>query len=243
MASYDLGLFKGHGLGDVGAVGNGFQEHERVSTLADKIAKHLTGKGLKVHTGVNNYVNVYVNSNTYGKKFALSLHLNSASDSSASGCEILVPLKEKYFDLEIEILKGLEGLGFKNRGLKSRDYNTEAWSLRTNGQVSSGTDYYKEIRTAWAKGVSLSIVEFCFISNSADIQRFNNNIDKIALLVANAILRMLKIDLIPEPKPTTTKETYFRVMCGSFKERANAEKLLVDLKNKGFNGSIMIFEK
>ena len=42
MASYDLGLFKGHGLGDVGAVGNGFQEHERVSTLADKIAKHLT---------------------------------------------------------------------------------------------------------------------------------------------------------------------------------------------------------
>lgn len=250
MANYDLGLFKGHGQGDCGAVGNGYQEHERASVLVDKIAVHLKAKGLNVHTAVNNYVNVYPNSNTYSKKFALSIHLNSATDSSAVGSEILVPCGEKYLDQEVEILKGLENLGFRNRGLKSRDYDSEAWYQRSNGTALSGKkDYYKEIRTAWNKGVSLSILEICFISNKGDIDRFNANIDKIALIIANAILKTCGLAQIsaptptPPPSSTNNSNVLYRVMCGSFGQRANAEKRIAELKAKGFEATIMIYEK
>lgn len=247
MGSYEMGMFKGHGQGDSGAVGNGYQEHERVSKLVDKVCALLTPKGLKIHIGINNYLNVFVKSNTYSRHFAFSFHLNSSVDPSAIGSEIIVPMKEKEFTMEVEILKGLEDLGFSNRGLKSRDYNSESWYQRTNGQALGMTDYYGEIREAWNRGVSLSIIEFAFISNANDIKRFNDNMDKIALIVANAILRYCDMPTISAPKPPTPNppagDIMYRVMCGSFKDRSNAEKRIAELKTKGYEATIMIYEK
>lgn len=189
MANYDLFIFAGHGEGDCGAVGNGYQEHERCVALAKKVVSILQSKGLKVHYGIQNYNNNLTKGNTYSKKFGFSFHLNSSTSKSAKGIEIIVPLTDKNLSMETEIINEMAKLGFTNRGLKSRDYNTEAWSNRTNGKALSGTDYYGEIRNAKSNGVSLSIIESCFISNADDIKRFNSNIDKIATIYANAILK------------------------------------------------------
>ena len=91
------------------------------------------------------------------------------------------------------------------------------------------------------------IIEFCFISNYNDIKRFNDNIDKIALIVANAILRYCNIATIPEktstPAASQSANVLYRVMCGSFSNRDNAKKRISELKAKGFESTIMIYEK
>lgn len=220
MGMYDLGSFTGHGLGDSGAVGNEFQEHERADVLNKKIIAHLKTRGVNALYGVNNYVSVLTNQHSFSKKFCFSWHLNAAADNSAAGVEFWCPLGEKDFTMENEILIEMAKLGFKNRGVKSRDYSTEKSWVRTHGSVMSGKDYYKEIRMAWEKGISLSIAEMCFISNAGDIKRFNDNIDKIALICANAILNFLKLQKITitsntsKPTVTTPKITYRVVVDG-----------------------------
>ena len=187
MATYDLFIFAGHGEGDPGACGNNYQEHERCVALCKKIVTLLESKGLSVHYGIQNYKNNLVQGNTYRQKFGFSIHLNSAS-AAAKGIEILVPLSDKNLSIETEIINEMVKLGFTSRGLKSRDYDG-TWYNRKDGVALSGSEYYGEISRAKAAGVSLGIIESCFISNLDDITRYNNNIDKIATIYANAILR------------------------------------------------------
>lgn len=242
MGLYDIGSLTGHGQGDPGACGNNFQEHERADVLNKKIIAHLKTRGLNVFYGINNYVNVWTGQHTFSKKFCFSFHLNSADDVTANGVEFWCPLGEKDFTMENEMLVELGKLGFKNRGVKSRDYSTEKSWVRTHGSSMSGKDYYKEIRMAWDKGISLTIAEMCFISNKNDIKLFNDNIDKIALICANAILGYLKLQRISNSKPQEpAKETWYNVnvgVVGGYKNIKDAENRVKQLKDLGIKSSI-----
>lgn len=241
MAVYDIGVFAGHGNGDAGAVGNNLQEATLTAELTQKVVKLLESKGLSVHYGVNNFTNVYTNNNTYNKKLCVSIHFNGATDSSANGAEILVPLGEKDFALETNILQRFVTLGSYNRGLKSREFTSEAWSSRKDGTALSGTDWFREIRNAWSKGISLSIIEVAFITNTADIGNYVAKKDEYALAIANSILKYLKMTEIVE-STATPDGTMYRVITGSFSTKANAEKRVAELKSAGFGSFILPYK-
>ena len=246
---YDLGLFVGHGEGDNGAVGNGYNEVGLVRPLVEKVYNHLISRGLNVHTnlftGANNYNKNLTNGNKYLYNMAITSHINSSS--GGYGSEAIVPLNEKYLTVETEILQGLSSLGLKNRGLKSRNYDTELFSNRQNGTVSSGKDWYKEIRDGWSNGCSLSIIEYCFINDINDINIFRNNIDNISIIVSNAILRECNKPLIentpkptpPTPTPPENDKKLYRIQVGAYTNELYARQESERLKSIGINNFIV----
>lgn len=245
MSNYDLGLFFAHGEGDCGAVGNGYAEENLSKQIVTKILNILKSKNLNVHTniesGYNNYKRNLTQGNTYKYKMAFTLHLNSSDSTSANGIEILVPLNEKTFNLETKVLNEFKNLGFTNRGLKSRYLDNNEFVSRTNGVKLSGNDWYSEIRNAWSNGVSLSIFELCFISNKSDVERFVNNIDKISVIISNAILESCGLNIDTTSAAPTTSNVLYRVQVGAYSIKDNALKKQGYLKQYGFD-STLIYE-
>lgn len=243
---YDIFIFRGHGNGDCGAVGNGYTEEQVSQLIVNLLVKKLRSKGVNVHTNAsnqNNYQNCYLGSYKY--KFGYSIHLNSAS-SSASGIEAYVPLGEKYLKLEEDILKQVSSkLSIPNRGVKSRNYNTEQISFRQHNSPSSGTDYYKEIRDAWQRGISLTILELGFI-NSNDVHKIIQYQEEITTIIANIILKELDKELLlnnvttNNPNTGTQQGVKYQVVAGSFNSKENAQKQVKKLKEKGINSFIQV---
>lgn len=241
---YDIFIFRGHGNGDCGAVGNGYTEEQVAQLIVNLLVKKLRSKGVNVHTNAsnqNNYQSCCLNSYKY--KFGYSIHLNSAS-ASASGIEAYVPLGEKYLKLEEDILKQVsDKLNIPNRGVKSRNYNTEQISFRQNGSPSSGTDYYKEIREAWQKGISLTILELGFI-NSSDVHKIIQYQEEITTIIANVILKELGKETIINNSTSSNTNTNtqqgvkYQVVTGSFNSKENAQKQVQKLKEKGIDSFI-----
>ena len=249
MANYDIAIFKGHGKSekdgkfDCGAVGNNKTEYEVVNQLVEKIALLLTNSSYKVHVDENNYKDNDTLGNSYRLKYALSIHLNAGG---GTGSECIVPLGESYFKIENNILAELSKLGFVNRGVKSRDYNSEKWSQRTHGVKMSGTNYYGEIRQAWDNGISLTILEVGFIDNLNDLNKILSNLDKIAYIIASSIAqedgKVIKpLEVVEPPKPSTNE--FYRVVCGSFSNKANAEARVKELKKHNFECFIEKYNK
>lgn len=244
---YDIFIFRGHGNGDCGAVGNGYTEEQVAQLLVNLLVKKLRSKDVNVHTNTanqNNYQSCCLNSYKY--KFGYSIHLNSAA-ATASGIEAYVPLGEKYLKLEEDILKQVSNkLNIPNRGVKSRNYDTEQISFRQNGSASSGTDYYKEIRDAWKKGISLTILEVGFI-NSNDVHKIIQYQEEITTMMANVILKELGKETIinntvTNSKPNTTNQqgVKYQVVAGSFNSKENAQKQVETLKAKGIDSFIQV---
>ena len=234
--NYDIFLFNGHGEGDNGACYNGYKEQELAKKLVNRVKEILSEYGVNVHTNgdLNNYNRNLTKGNTYTYKEGLCIHLNASAYHNAYGSEIIVPAKLANFTMEKQIVDGLSGLGFVNRGVKTRDYDSEQWIPRTNGSAVNCKDYYREIREAYNNGVYLSILEVCFI-DSSDINRFNTYFENIARLIANAF-----VDKYGLKKP---KQYFYRVVTGSFADRANAEKRIADLKKLGYDSFIEKREK
>lgn len=242
----DIFIFRGHGNGDCGAVGNGYTEEQVAQLIVNLLVKKLRSKGVNVHTNAsnqNNYQNCCLTSYKY--KFGYSIHLNSAG-SSASGIECYVPLGEKYLKLEEEMLKEISNkLSIPNRGVKSRNYHTEQISFRQNGSPSSGLDYYKEIREAWQKGISLTILELGFI-NSSDVHKIIQYQEEITTIIANVILKELGKETIINNSTSSNTNTNtqqgvkYQVVAGSFSSKENAQKQVETLKAKGIDSFIQV---
>mgnify|MGYP002518217820 CR=1 FL=1 len=235
----DLFILYGHGEGDPGATGNGYQELERVKVLTGKVVKLLEDKGVSVLTNYGKDHNNYKKSMTEKTKYSCgcTIHLNSIGDNKIRGSEIIIPCKEKDFTIETEILSQLSKLGFSNRGVKSRDYNTESFMNRRHSTPLNYTDWYKEIRESWAKGQSHSIIEVCFISSKEDIALFNKEIDKIAKIIANAYLKYMKKTVYDLNQK---EDKLYQVVAGTYSTQANAQKQVELLKAKGIESYIMV---
>lgn len=190
MANYNGGFFVGHGTSDVdgsydpGACANGKQEHIIAEKIVDKAVALCSSKGLNIHRDEQNYKDNDVYGNTYSSKYIVSVHLNAGGGKR---CEVYVPCKDTWLNPDFYMVQELSKLGLANGGVKSRDYNSGNTYVRTNGVALPYTDYYKEINVAKSCGISLSILEVGFI-DSSDVNIIENNIDKIATIVANAML-------------------------------------------------------
>lgn len=250
--NYDVGIFIGHGTSEVngsydpGAVSNGNEEHYYATLIGEKVTQHLINNGLKVHIDEQNYIDNDTYGNTYRLKYVAEIHLNAGGGRRS---ECYVPLGEKGFDVEEKFLYDMSKIGLANGGVKSRDYDTEATVIRTNGSAMNGKDYYKVIRNAWSQGISLTIFEIGFI-DSSDFNVIVNNVDYIAKCLANRILELDGKSIQTPPPvidkpvtPPTQNNVFYRVCVGSFNDKNNAENLKKELESKGYKPFIAIYNK
>ena len=137
--------------------------------------------------------------NSWGADLFVSIHFNKAyaSYNGAIGSEVCVYSK---FDVAQRVVDGLGTLGFKNRGQKIR---TGLYELKNTKMKSM-------------------IIEVCFVEATEDVALYQRlGYDAIGKNIAESIANK-KVTV--NTSSTSTGETYYRCVVGSFKDRANAEK-------------------
>ena len=160
-------LIAGHGNGDIGARGNGYEEYkltrELVNILAPKLRKYCV---VDVYEQSRNAYHD-VNNGTfkaYGYDYVLEIHFN-AFNISAHGTECFVIPEEKGITIEQEIMKRM-GKYFK---------------LRDNDNIFDGVKRtrFAVINAVKQHGGSGALLEVCFIDNAANIETYQTN--KVAI--------------------------------------------------------------
>ena len=254
MTKYNSFIFEGHGTSEVdgsydpGAVSGGIRENDIADKIVTSAIKQLEGTGLAIHRDEQNYIDDDLKGNTYTSNCGIVVHINAGG---GQGVEIYPPCKEGHLDSDFMITHAIsQGLGIPNRGVKSRDYDSEATYKRINGQALYYKDYYKEVRQAWEKGISLSILEVGFI-DSSDRDKILANIDFVGKCVAEYIAFNNGVTLKVAPKPpvattttpTTSNGKTYRVYVDGKKTGAysNVDNILAQVK-KGLDDKVATIE-
>lgn len=165
-------LISGHGANDCGAVGYGV-EREETRRVTNRLAELLRP-----------YMNVIMypqNRNAYDDiyngcfqvslaniDYVFEVHFNSSDNPTARGTEIYVTPMEIGTSVEQKIVSNLTSVGFSNRGVKS--------------------EYFAVISHCKNSGVSSALVETCFISNEADMNKYNANFNSVCSAMAKGIV-------------------------------------------------------
>lgn len=211
-------LIAGHGEGDPGACYFGRKESDLTRDLLSVLAPLL--KGYANVTCYPTEKNCY-KQNKAGNApdwslydYVVELHFNAFSSHEANGTEIYVHKTEKGVTVEEKILREMETLGFKNRGI-----------VRKTG--------LKNMNTCKAAGVSYALIETCFMSNATDIDRYIYNRERTAQAIANGIIKGFNLKIANTPTPADRK--YYRVQTGAYQLRANAESFANLLKSRGID--------
>lgn len=159
----------GHGGENLGGFTDEFVEKE----LTIKVAKYMQER-LSQYDGVEVYL---THDNTtdpdlgreerakiakaYNADFIYSIHFNMSSDHTLYGAEVWTSAYGEYYKKGQEFaqieMEGLKGLGFYDRGVKTR--------LGKNGD-----DYYGIILNAKKEGIPAVIIEHCHMDEDRDAQ-------------------------------------------------------------------------
>lgn len=195
-------LDPGHGGSDSGA--NAFGQKESALTL--KIANYCKEELEKYDVNVvmtrttdtrpsENVVQDLIDRVMIAKKagasYIISIHLNSAANTSAHGAEVYYPntsgnasLAQNGKVLAQAIQNQLVTLGLYDRGIKIKNYSDGSTSSNPN---SSDRDYYGIIRHAKEQNISGLIIEHCFLNNPDEYKEYLSSEEKLQQLgVADA---------------------------------------------------------
>lgn len=172
-------LIPGHGDGDSGAVGNGCKEADLTREAAKLVRKELSqfAEVDIADTSKNWYKHICEQGNSFDftpYKYVLEIHFNAikkeaTSDGKTKGTEIYITRSEKSDTVEREILKGISSIGFRNRGIKPKNFDL--------------IHYIKK------QGVSAALLEVCFIDDIDDMKLYKTKKKEIAAAIAQGIVR------------------------------------------------------
>lgn len=195
-------LDPGHGGSDSGA--NAFGQKESVLTL--KIANYCKEELEKYDVNVvmtrtsdtrpsenvaQDLIERVKTAKKAGASYIISIHLNSAANTSAHGAEVYFPntsgnasLSSNGQAMAKAIQSQLVALGLYDRGIKIRNYMDGSTSSNPN---SSDRDYYGIIRHAKEQNITGLIIEHCFLNNPAEYNKYLSSDAKLRQLgVADA---------------------------------------------------------
>lgn len=202
--NFKLLLIAGHGDGDCGACGNGYQEADLTRELVGLIATDGRKKGLSVTVAdtAKNWYKFLKNGGSFDfSKFdyVLEVHFNAGGsvdtkgDGKKKGSMFFIHPKETGWSVENKILKNLYNLG-----------SCKAW----DGVVKSTANYKGGLlvqNRVKAQGVSHGLLETCFISDKDDIAWYQAKKAKIAAAVIDGIVSGFGLaENKKEEKPTFT---------------------------------------
>lgn len=171
-------LIAGHGAGDPGAVGCGYQEATETRKMATAVKPLLEEYGAKVtmYDQNKNAYSVLCNGGSLplsGVDYVIEFHLNAGvgdtgGNGVTTGTEILVDASEAGTTVEQAILNKICALGFKNRGVKRRN------DLLVQNTVTNN-------------GVSHALIETCFIDDKDDMKLYAAKFQAIAQAIADGV--------------------------------------------------------
>ena len=180
-------LIAGHGAGDCGAVGCGYKEadltREVVKLVQPKLSSYAT---VEVSDMSVNWFNNRAKLPLSGVDYVLEIHFNACVNDAkgngiTTGAEVYVTTSEKGTTVEEKILKGIASLGYKNRGVKRKNYSV--------------------INHCKSKGISSALLEVCFIDDADDMRIYTAKKDAIADAITKGIAEgfgLKKVDELAE---------------------------------------------
>ena len=181
-----LFIITGHGAGDCGAVGNGYQEAECVRVLAQKIKDFGGDDVLLCDMSRNYYKDNGISNLTISKDYKiLELHMDSSENATAKGAHVIIYGEFKADQYDKKLAEFISGI-FEGR----------------SKTIVGRTDLANPKRAA-KKGYNYRLLECGFISNADDVQKFNNRMDEIA----KGILACFDIGVKEAEKPVAPKPT------------------------------------
>ena len=211
-----IAIDAGHGGADPGAVYQGRQEKDDNLKLALAVGERLQNGGLDVYyTRTEDiYQTPYqkaMAANESGADFLVSLHRNSSEyPNQYTGAETLVYDKNgEKVEIAGQINDGLENIGFRNNGVKSRP-----------GLVI--------LRRSKMPAI---LVESGFINSEEDNRLFDEEFDRIADAIADTILQNFQTS---DDTTQDQEEVYYRVQTGAFRNRENAIRQQEKLAEEGY---------
>ncbi|MCD7981948.1 MAG: N-acetylmuramoyl-L-alanine amidase [Clostridiales bacterium] len=181
-------LDPGHDAAHAGASANGLKEEELTLKIAQYCKEELeTYSGVTVYmtrdtedcpySGTTSTVcnkNRVIYAAGVGADVYVSIHLNSATSTSANGAEVYYPnsnynssVGSEGAALAAAVLEQLVALGLTSRGTKIR--NSEDGSTYSDGSLA---DYYGVIKNSKLYGFPAIIVEHAFLTNSSDVSTY-----------------------------------------------------------------------
>lgn len=164
------------------------------------------------------------------KSMFISLHANAFSSDTARGTETYIAKNasttSKNFakvlnDNIVNTMKQIDS-GAKDRGVKTENF----------------TVIYKAAMPS-------VLVEYGFYTNLNDLKILKNNRDELVEATVKAICEYFGVAYkVDKNKNTTSENTFYRVIAGSYTHKANAEAQLKVLKEKGVsNAFIDVYKK
>ena len=165
-------LISGHGANDCGAVGYGVEREEtrRVTNRLTELLRPYMNV-IMYPQNRNAYDDVYngcFQVSLANIDYVFEVHFNSSDNPTARGTEIYVTPMEIGTIVEQKIVNNLASIGFVNRGVKS--------------------EYFAVITHCKNSGVSSALVETCFISNEADMNKYNAIFNAVCSAMAKGIV-------------------------------------------------------
>ena len=231
MAKVFIGV--GHGGNDPGACANGLKESLMNLVTAQACNAELVRHGVQVLMSRSKEENDDLSEeirecNAFNPDIAIDIHNNAGG---GDGFEFIYSIFQDYTkgkDLRLGQLIEAEvkAIGQNSRGAKQRK------------DSSTGRDYFGFIRELVCPSI---IVEGCFVdSNDRFIADTEAEQKAFGVAYAKGILKYFGIPYKPVQAPvaSNTGTTMYRVVTGSFKDKANAEKRVRELKAKGFDSFI-----
>lgn len=147
--------------------------------------------------------------NAWGADYFCSVHINAGG---GHGVEVLY-ISSKGKEYADRIVKKIAALGFTNRGAKK--------DVR-------GLYEFKHVKAP------NNIIECFFCDSKDDVALYNKlGIEKIAKAIAEGITGQTV--QAPKPAPKAETNTIYKVQVGAFRVKENAERLINELKAKGYN--------
>ena len=236
MAKVFLGV--GHGGNDPGACANGLKESVMNLVMATACYNELIRHGVQVKMSRTKEENDDLTEEireckAYNPDIAIDIHNNAGG---GDGFEFIYSIFQNQTggkDLRLgQLIEAeIKAIGQNSRGAKQRKDN------------STGRDYFGFIRELPCPSI---IVEGCFLdSNDRLIADTEAKQKAFGVAYAKGILKYFGIGYKAPESPvasssTTASGVMYRVVTGSFKDRANAEQRIKELKAKGFDSFLEI---
>lgn len=207
-------LIAGHGDGDSGAVGNGYKEADLTRETAKLVQKELSqfAEVDIADTSKNWYKHICKQGHSFDftpYKYVLEFHFNASkkeatSDGKTKGTEIYITTAEKNDAVELEILRGIESIGYKNRGVKRKNYSL--------------------INHIKKQGVSAALLEVCFIDDIDDMRLYVEKKKEITKAIAQGIVKGFGLSAVEsEGEIEMTKEEIIAIIEEYEAEKAKKE--------------------
>lgn len=166
-------LIAGHGQGDSGAVANGYKEADLTREVVTLLKLQIDNYAdVTIADMTKNWFKNTMDFSPYN--YVLEIHFNAGvndtkGNGGTTGTEIFITTAEKTHGVETEIVQGISNIGFKNRGVKRKN-----WSV---------------IHRAKTQGVSSALLEVCFIDDLDDMKLYQAKKANIIKAIANGIIK------------------------------------------------------